>query len=73
MGLVSSMSRKEFFLLGYEDAIAALTDNLYLLLNRGKIAKLKLENRRCIVGRKDARSQQPLVDSSIVSKDHQGG
>ena len=43
MGLVRSMSSKDVSLVGCEDAAAALTDNLYLLFNRDKIAKLKLE------------------------------
>jgi hypothetical protein len=40
MGLVSSVRRRDSFLLGYDDATAALADNLYLLLNRDKIGKL---------------------------------
>ena len=73
MGLVSGMSRKDFFLLDYEDATAALAGNLYLLLNRDKIAKLKLETVDVSLDAKTLSLNQPHVNGRIPSKNHQGG
>ena len=67
------MSSKDVSLLGYEDATAALTDNLYLLLNRDKIAKLKLKTVDVSLDAKTLGLNQPLVNGRTLSKDHQGG
>ena len=73
MGLVSTMSRKDFPLLDYEDATAALAGNLYLLLNRDKIAKLNLETVDVTLDAKTLSLNQPLVNGGILNKNHQGG
>ncbi|HUJ88918.1 MAG TPA: hypothetical protein VLX12_01880 [Syntrophorhabdales bacterium] len=73
MGLVSTMSRKDFPLLDYEDATAALAGNLYLLLNRDKIAKLNLETVDATLHAKTLSLNQPLVNGRILNKNHQGG